>query len=143
MIETLEMQLEKWKKALLVYLGAGSTLLLVALIDLPAQMLQTGGAQFQGIDGWYGLWFILLIACLAPGVLLLAAPRWRKSQLADRTPTGFGFLGVAWLAMLGFSLHGGALLPVVFHFLVFALGVILGGAYLLLRRRPRKEEMFP
>lgn len=143
MTETLEQQLEKWKKTLLIYLGAGMTLLLVALIDLPAQMLQARSNHFIMVDGWYGLWFILLIACLTPGVLLLATPRWRQAQLEDRVPTGFGFLGVAWLVMLGFSMHTSTLLPTVFHFLIFALGVMLAVVYLLLRRRPRKEEMFP
>ncbi len=143
MTDTLEQQLEKWKKALLIYLGAGTTLLLTALIDLPAQIVQARSDPYRVVDGWYGLGFILFIACLTPGVLLLATPRWRQANLAGRTPTGFGFLGVAWLDMLSFSLRSGGLLPAAFHYFVFALGVILAVSYLLLRRRPRKEEMFP
>jgi hypothetical protein len=71
-------------------------------------------------------------------------PRWRNAQLDERLSTGFGFLGVAWLAMLGFCLHANYLLPMVCHFLVAALGAGLAGGYLLLRHgRSGKEELFP
>lgn len=144
MTETLEQQLEKWKRVLLVYLGAGSALALIALVDLPMRVLEQRANPATVIDGWYGLWFLLLLSSLTPGLLLLLAPRWRSAKLQSRLPTGFGFLGVAWLAMLGFSLRGSVLLPVAFHFIVAASGAVLAGGYLFLRRGlPRKEEMFP
>ena len=96
------------------------------------------------VDGWFGLWFLLLIASLTPGILLLLAPRWPKSQLAQPVPTGFGFLGVAWLVMPGFRLRMNVLLPPPGHFLIAASGPLVAAIYLLLRRaQPRKEEMFP
>ena len=143
MTESLEQQLEKWKKVLLVYLGAALALLITALIDLPARITMLRQDNRMVVDGWLGLWFILLIASLTPGVLLLVVPRWRKAELEGRVTTGFGFLGVAWLVMLGFSFQVNVLLPAVGHFIIFALGLFLAAFYLLRRGKPRKEEIFP
>ncbi len=144
MIETLEVQLEKWKKALLIFLGAGSALFLMALVDFPARMATLRQDGNPLVDGGFGIWFLLLIACLIPGILLLASPRWRKSQLEQRAATGYGFLGVAWLLMAGFSLRMNVLLPAIGHFIFLTWGPLLAVILLLLRRTPqRKEEMFP
>lgn len=144
MIETLEVQLQKWRKILLVFLGAGATLFLMALVDFPARMATLRQDGNTLVDGWLGIWFLLLIACLTPGILLLASPRWRKSQLEQRAATGYGFLGVAWLLMAGFSLRMNVLLPAIGHFIFLTWGPLLAVILLLLRRTPqRKEEMFP
>ena len=144
MTETLEVQLQKWRKILLVFLGAGATLFLTALIDFPARMATLREDGNTLIDGWLGIWFLLLIACLTPGILLLLAPRWRKSQLEQRAATGYGFLGVAWLLMAGFSLRMNVMLPALGHFIILTWGPLLAVILLLLRRaQPRKEEMFP
>ena len=153
MIETLEGQLEKWEKVLLIFLGVGSALFLTALIDLPSRIyefrendsiLEIRGTGSMLVDGWLGIWFLLLIACLIPGILLLASPRWRKSQLEQRAATGYGFLGVAWLLMAGFSLRMNVMLPALGHFIFLTWGPLLAVILLLLRRTPqRKEEMFP
>lgn len=144
MTETLEVQLQKWQKTLLVFLGAGATLFLTALIDFPARMATLREDGNTLIDGWLGIWFLLLIACLTPGILLLLAPRWRKSQLEQRAATGYGFLGVAWLLMAGFSLRMNVMLPALGHFIILTWGPLLAVILLLLRRaQPRKEEMFP
>ena len=144
MIETLEVQLQKWRKILLVFLGAGATLFLMALVDFPARMATLRQDGNTLVDGWLGIWFLLLIACLTPGILLLASPRWRKSQLEQRAATGYGFLGVAWLLMAGFSLRMNVLLPAIGHFIFLTWGPLLAVILLLLRRTPqRKEKMFP
>ena len=144
MIETLEVQLQKWRKILLVFLGAGATLFLMALVDFPARMATLRQDGNTLVDGWLGIWFLLLIACLTPGILLLASPRWRKSQLEQRAATGYGFLGVAWLLMAGFSLRMNVMLPAIGHFIFLTWGPLLAVILLLLRRTPqRKEEMFP
>ena len=144
MIETLEVQLQKWRKILLVFLGAGATLFLMALVDFPARMATLRQDGNTLVDGWLGIWFLLLIACLTPGILLLASPRWRKSQLEQRAATGYGFLGVAWLLMAGFSLRMNVMLPALGHFIFLTWGPLLAVILLLLRRTPqRKEEMFP
>ena len=84
MTETLEVQLQKWQKTLLVFLGAGATLFLTALIDFPSRMAALRQDGNMLVDGWFGLWFLLLIASLTPGILLLLAPRWRKSPRPPR-----------------------------------------------------------
>ncbi|NMB67162.1 MAG: hypothetical protein GYA20_00175 [Chloroflexi bacterium] len=142
MIETLEVQLQKWRKILLVFLGAGATLFLMALVDFPARMATLRQDGNTLVDGWFGIWFLLLIASLTPAILLLM-PRWRKSQLEQRAATGYGFLGVAWLLMAGFSLRMNVLLPAIGHFIFLTWGPLLAVILLLLRRTPqRKEEMF-
>ena len=144
MTETLEVQLQKWQKTLLVFLGAGATLFLTVLIDFPSRMAALRQDGNMLVDGWFGLWFLLLIASLTPGILLLLAPRWRKSQLEQRAATGYGFLGVAWLLMAGFSLRMNVMLPALGHFIILTWGPLLAVILLLLRRaQPRKEEMFP
>jgi hypothetical protein len=142
MIETLEVQLQKWRKILLVFLGAGATLFLMAVVDFPARMATLRQDGNTLVDGWFGIWFLLLIASLTPAILLLM-PRWRKSQLEQRAATGYGFLGVAWLLMAGFSLRMNVLLPAIGHFIFLTWGPLLAVILLLLRRTPqRKEEMF-
>lgn len=143
MTESLEQQLEKWRKVLLVYLGAALALLITALIDLPARISILQQNNGMMVDGWLGVWFILLIACLTPGILLLVIQRWRKAELEGRVTTGFSFLGVAWLVMLGFSFHVNVLLPAVGHFIIFALGLFLAVFFLVSRGKHRKEEIFP
>ena len=144
MIETLEVQLQKWRKILLVFLGAGATLFLMALVDFPARMATLRQDGNTLVDGWFGIWFLLLIASLTPAILLLLMPHWRKSQLEQRAATGYGFLGVAWLLMAGFSLRMNVMLPALGHFIFLTWGPLLAVILLLLRRTPqRKEEMFP
>lgn len=144
MSDSLDLQLAKWKKVLLVYLGAGMALVLAALVDLPARVQSLRSDHAMVVDGWCGLAFILFIAGLTPGLTLLAAPHWRAVSREERLPAAFGFLGVSWLALLSFGLRAAVLLPWAFHLTVAGVGVGLAGAYLLLRRgRLRKEEMFP
>lgn len=142
MIEILEKQLVQWKKVLLVFLGAAAALVLIALVDLPTSIVARD--SYVTVDGWMGLWFILEIASLTPGLILLLTYPWRQLPLPLRLPVGFGFLAAAWLGMLAFDLRLATRLPIAFHFAVFGLGVLLASLYLLLRHTPqRKEEMFP
>jgi len=142
MNEIMEKQLDNWKKVLLGYVGATVTLILIALIELPTQIINTHETRFVSIDGWLGPWFILEIASLVPGLILLLS--WRQMPLAQRMPTGFGFLAVAWLNLLAFNLHLATYLAKTFSIFVFVTGAMLAVLYLLLRRsQPRKEEIFP
>ena len=145
--ELLETQLEKWKRILLVYTGAATTLLVIALVELPANVAaaaETDSASFV-IDGWYGVWFVLVLACLTPGILLLLGPSWRVVPLAERLGPGFGFMGTAWVAVLAFDFRVAALdVPPLFHCAVATFGVALVVAYLFLKRRlVVGKELFP
>ncbi len=142
MNEIMEKHLENWKKVLLGYVGAVVTLILIALIELPTRIVTAHETQFVSIDGWLGPWFILEIASLVPGLILLLS--WRQMPLERRLPTGIGFLAVAWLGLLAFDLHLAPDLPVTFNIVVFGSGTLLAAVYILLRRgKPRKEEIFP
>jgi FtsH-binding integral membrane protein len=144
--EQLEQQLEKWKRILLVYVGSAATLLVIALVELPATVAAANepDASFV-IDGWYAVWFVLVLACLTPGIMLLIGPSWRVVPKAQRLGTGFGFLGSAWVALMAFDLRVAALdIPPLFHYAVALFGVALLVAYLILKRKSRVgEELFP
>lgn len=143
--EQLEKQLAKWKQVLLAYAGAAVTLLVIALVELPAIALARSYDTALQIDGWYGVWLVLELGCIAPGFMLLLAPSWRKLPRALRLNPGFGFLACAWAALLAFDIRTtGLALPVAFHFVVAGLGVILLVTYLLLKRKMGVgEELFP
>lgn len=143
--EPLELQLEKWKKVLLAFSGAGFTLLVIALVDLPmtAEFYQKN--RFMPLMGWWGIWLVLLLGNFAPGIALLVGRGWRTLPLRQRLNTAFGFLGVGWACLLAFSLHTAPLdFGALVHFIIWALGVGLLLAYLLSRRRAQSSgEMFP
>ncbi len=143
--EQLEKQLSKWKNVLLAYAGAAVTLLVIALVELPAITIARSYDSALTIDGWYGVWLVLELGCIAPGIMILLAPSWRALPRSLRLNPGFGFLACAWTALLAFDLRvAGMDVPAVFHFVVAGLGVVLLAAYLLLKRKMGVgEELFP
>ncbi len=142
--EQLENQLAKWKNVLLAYAGAAVTLLVIALVELPAITIARHADSALQIDGWYGVWLVLELGCLAPGIMLLLAPSWRTLPRAVRLNPGFGFLACAWIALLAFDLRiAGLDVPIAFHIVVAGLGVVLLITYLLLKRKMGVEELFP
>ncbi len=143
--EQLEKQLAKWKNLLLAYAGAAVTLLVIALVELPAITIARSYDSALQIDGWYGVWLVLELGCLAPGFMLLLAPSWRKLPRALRLNPGFGFLACAWTAWLALDMRiAGMDVPPAFHFVVAGLGAALLVSYLLLKRKLGVgEELFP
>ena len=145
MIE-IESQLNKWQKLLLVYAGAAGILLAGMLANLPLnfESFQRLG-RVMTVSPWVGMCLVLLLACLAPGILLLAGRAWRTLPLARRLPTAFGFLGCAWAALAALDLFLLPLeLPLYMHLVIFGLGVVLAASYLVFtRRRGKSEELFP
>ncbi len=143
--EQLEKQLAKWKQVLLAYAGAAVTLLVIALVELPAINLARSYENALKIDGWYGVWLVLELGCIAPGFMLLLAPSWRELPRALRLNPGFGFLACAWTALLALAIRiGGLGVSRYFYFTVAGLGVALLVTYLLLKRRMDVgEELFP
>lgn len=133
--EYLEQQLEKWKRVLLLFVGAGLT--------LAASTFGLAGHYHFSL-GWITAWLILQLGAVSAGLLLLFSRQWRQLPLMRRLNTAFGFLGAAWLGWLaiGFSISDGW--PVAFTFSGF-LGVILFTTYLLQRRAHANspEEIFP
>jgi hypothetical protein len=142
----LESQLIKWQRLLLIYAGAAGILLATTLAELPLYLesYQRMG-RVMNVNPWFGICLVLLLACLTPGILLLAGRAWRTLPLARRLPSAFGFLGCAWAALAAFDLRTLPLEPPVYmHLLIFGLGVILATVFLALTRRPKiNEELFP
>ncbi len=146
MTETsLDTQLAKWQRLLLAFSGATVTLLVIVLVELPAIFVAQSAEPAVVIDGWYGVWLVLELACLTPGLALLFAPNWRKLPLRLRLTTGCAYLACAWAALLAFDLRTLKLeLPLAFHFAVFALGAALAAGWLIAHRRlGMSEEIFP
>lgn len=142
----LENQLLKWQKLLLAYAGAAVILLATTLAELPLYLesYQDIG-RVMDVNPWFGICFMLLLACLTPGILLLAGQAWRKLPLARRLPASFGFLGCAWVALAAFDLRLLPLaLPLFLHLFIFGLGIALAASYLAFTHRQGKsEELFP
>ena len=146
--EQLQFELEKWKRLSLVYAGAAGTLLVIALVGLPSSLAALAYNSYDRsfiLDGWYGVWLVLLLASLIPGISLLPSPSCKVLPLAMRLNTAFGFLAEAWIALLAFEIRMILLdVPALFHFTVIGFGLILFIAYLLLKRKLGVgEEIFP
>ena len=141
----LDAQLVKWQKLLLVYAGAAGLLLATTLADLPLYLESYRlMGQVMNVSPWFGIWFVLLLACLTPGILLLAGRAWRRLPLARRLPSAMGFLACSWATLVAFDLRTLPLdPPLPLHLIVYGLGLALGGFYLLWRRRTGREELFP
>jgi hypothetical protein len=131
----LEQQLEKWKRVLLLFVGAGLTL-------AASTFGFTGPYTFS--FGWVTAWLILQLGTVSAGLLLLFSKQWRQLPLLRRLNTAFGFLGAAWLGWLaiGFCIVGESLATFTFILLV---GALLAVTYFLLRRSNTRtsEEIFP
>ena len=142
----IESQLQKWQKLLLVYAGAAGILLAGMLAELPLnfESFQRLG-RVMTVSPWVGMCLVLLLACLPPGIMLLAGRAWRTLPLARRLPTAFGFLGCAWAALAAWDLFFLPLEPPLYaHLLILGLGVALAASSLVLfRRRGKSEELFP
>jgi hypothetical protein len=134
-IEYLEQQLEKWKRVLLLFLGAGLT--------LAASTFGITGAYTFSL-GWVMVWIVLQLGTIPAGLLLLFAKDWRQLPLPQRLNTAFGFLGVGWLCWLalGFRISVDSYFPLAF---ILLLGAGLAIIYLLRRRAHTSspEEIFP
>ncbi len=134
-IEYLEQQLEKWKRILLLFLGAG-----LALAASTFGYME----PYTFSLGWVTAWVVLQLGTVPVGLLMLFGKDWRQLPLTQRLNTAFGFLAVAWLAWLaiGFRVAGESFATVAF---ILLLGAILAAIYLVLRRAKAyaPEEIFP
>lgn len=131
----LEQQLEKWKRVLLLFVGAGLT--------LAASMF--GILEPTSVSlGWIAVWIVLQLGAVSAGLLMLFSKTWRQLPLMQRLNTAFGFFGVAWLCWLaiGFGIAGESFAMFTF---ILLLGALLALIYLLRRRASTNspEEIFP
>ncbi|MBI5567213.1 MAG: hypothetical protein HY870_20105 [Chloroflexi bacterium] len=133
--EYLEQQLERWKRVLGLFSGAG-------LMMAASTFGIVEGYTFS--IGWVMAWVVLQLGTAPVGLSLLLSKDWRCLPLTQRLTTAFGFLGTCWLGWLaiGFRLAGESL--AVFGFILLS-GAILAAVYGLLRRAhtTSPEEIFP
>ena len=134
--------LDFWKRRLYFLSGASITLLLLALVELSKSWQNASNVIF--VDGWFGIWLVLLIANLLSGFVLLLFPRWREIPLQQRLLQAMGYFGLAWLVLLALSLRLTTHLPAGFHYAIFGLGVVLAiAASFVYWKTHRLEEIFP
>jgi|WetSurMetagenome_2_1015567.scaffolds.fasta_scaffold729719_1 hypothetical protein len=137
-LNLLEKNLEIWKKILFIGIGATSTLLATGIAELPNR-------SQPYFPGWYAVWFIIFLASIIPGFVLLWGKHWLTIPLEKRLNIIFGFFGLTWVTFLSIGttiIWGGAH---EFVYFLLCLAVIIAVPYILLRRRTQKkaEEIFP
>jgi hypothetical protein len=141
----IELNLEAWKRALLVLAGATVTLLATAIADFPED-------RHLIYPGWFAIWLIIQLAVTPPGIALSMSNKWRAIALRDRLDTEFGFLILAWAAALAFVIRtmGFATTEMLgfincARFLLVVSGIALVTAYLLLKGRAsaKLKDLFP
>lgn len=139
----LDALLEKWQRLLLVFAGAAVTLLVITLVDLPSNAANWLRLQMFVVDGWFGVWFILEIACLAGALNLLVSPALRTLPFTRRRGATLGFFACAWAGLLALDLRLAGLAGPAFHAVTFFSGLALLVITLWLRRARPGEELFP
>lgn len=136
-IDSLHQRFELWKRILFINIGASITLVATGIADLP----NLSGPYFPG---WYGVWFVIQLACLLPGFVLLWGKHWMQIPLRDRLNTILGYFAVTWVAALSAAIRMGLNLAELARF--FLIGwVIIALGYGWLRRKSIKAdtEIFP
>lgn len=133
--EYLEQQLEKWKRILLLFVGAGLTLA-ISMVGI--------SEPYTFSLGWIVVWIVLQLGAVPAGLLMLFSKDWRRLPLMQRLNTAFGFLGVAWLCWVAISFRVSGESSMAFA-LIMLPGALLATVYLLRRRANNRapEEIFP
>jgi hypothetical protein len=138
--KSLEKRLEIWKRILFIDIGAAFTLFATGIADLPNM-----GPNKPYFPGWYGVWFVILLASLFPGFILLIGKHWMQLPLQSRLKTIFGYFSITWVMFFSIWVRAGRNTSTEFiYFLVgTALAIALG--YWWLRRRSLKSrgDIFP
>lgn len=137
-IDTLEKRLEIWKRILFINIGASITLLATGIAELP-------NISKPYFPGWYGVWFIVQLASLLPGFVLLWGKHWMQMPLRERLNTIFGYFVVAWITMLPIGIRMGPNAPDSFNFLFLGCAIAIAIGYWWLRRKSIEiqGEIFP
>ena len=137
-IDSLEKKLMLWKQILFIVLGASITLLATGVGELPM------GNPF--FPGWYAVWFVIQLAAILPGFVLLLGKHWVKLPLKERLNTIFGYFAVAWIVFLAFGVRSLVLpLPGSYWWIAGLALVMIAGSYGWLYRKlfHTPEEIFP
>jgi len=154
---SLENNLAKFKRVLLIWAGAVLTLMAVAIADIP-------NYHFLFFPGWYGVWLIIQVGTISPAIMLLFGSGFKKLPFPERLNTIFAYFAVSWISLVAFVIKSGSFLsmhiPTYFGFahgigitvtltqlyeFVGIMGVAIGIAYWILQRKylSSSEAMFP
>jgi len=136
-IKSMEKRLEIWKRILLIDIGAAFTLLATGIADLP-------NISEPYFPGWYGVWFILLLASLFPGFILLLGKHWMQISLQDRLNTMFGFFALTWVNFFSGGIMGRGISSEYIYFLLVSAVAIAWGYWGSRRKILRsRSDIFP
>jgi hypothetical protein len=152
-----ESNLAKFKRVLLIWVGAAITLLAVAIADIPNN-------HSPLFPGWYGVWIVVQVGTITPAIMLLVGSGFRKLPLQERLNPLFAYLVASWIALVACVIKSGMFfrmnIPTYFGFangtgITFTLtqlyviagiiGAAIGIAYWILQRKyiSSPEAMFP
>lgn len=143
--ESLQHEVKKVAKALLIYLVIQGTMLITTFLDAPIydQINRARGYMDTGL--WLVLWFVLLFFGLTTGLFILVSRTWRRAwKEAERVKLACGYLLGGIAGLLTLSLRELPIISPSFFYLITGLLVVLVVIYTLWeRRQARGEEIFP
>jgi hypothetical protein len=137
-INSLKKGLETWKYFLFINIGASITLLATGLAELP-------NLSKSYFPGWYGVWFVVQLASLLPGFILLLGKHWIQIPLRDRLHTIFGYFVITLVNVLSIGLRMDPKSANPLNFFLLGCVLTIGFCYWWLRRKSLgiQNEMFP
>jgi hypothetical protein len=91
--DSLENNLAKFKRVLLIWVGAVATLLAVAIGDIP-------NSHSPCFPGWYGVWIVVQVGTITPAIMLLFGSGFGRLPLPERLNPLFAYLFVRWIALV-------------------------------------------
>jgi hypothetical protein len=137
-INKLEQRLEIWKRILFIITGASLSLFVQAVLTfLLSQSLLYDAS-------WYGAWFIVQLASLLPGFVLLWGKHWVQIPLHERLNTIFGYFAIAWFTLLPVGVRIERYSSKSFNFVLLGSAIAIAISYWSLRRKNiDPQEIFP
>lgn len=155
--DSLENNLAKFKRVLLIWVGAVVTLLAVAVSDVP-------NSHSLYFPGWYGVWLVMQVGTISPSIMLLFGSGIKKLPFSQRLNTIFAYFILSWITLVAFVIKSGTFLSMnISTYFGFAngmgitftlmqlyefvgiIGASIGIAYWILQRKfiTSPEAMFP
>ncbi len=137
-IELLRKRFEIWKRILLINIGAAFTLLATGIAELP-------NISKPYFPGWYAVWFVILLASLLPGFILLIGKHWMQIPLQSRLNTIFGYFAITWVTFFSIGVREGRNISTDFIYFLIGTAIAIAVGYWWLRRKCIKSqgEIFP
>jgi hypothetical protein len=136
--EVLRKRLDIWKRILLIETGAAFTLLATSIADIP-------NLSKPYFPGWYGVWFVILIASLFPGFILLLGKHWMQIFIQERLNTIFGFFAITWINFFAVGIRSGPASSSEFNYFLLVSAIAIAVGYWWLRRKflSSRGDIFP